>query len=260
MSAAPSAVCQLLTWQNPTATAKVFGAIIAALLLVKINVVNHLFHLAYIGLLVAAAAEYSGKLATGQGFVTKYVGAPKSQSKVFRDSVLPSLATFAEALEAKLHKVVYAQDVESTLKAAGVSYILFKLTSWFSVYSLIFASVILAFTGPFVYQKNQKEIDAAVAQYTKIAKDKSSEYINCAQTKAAPHIEALIKKSGPVGSFIQSKFPTRTAGSTVGATPAEEPTTGFTSGASQFPKVPASTPSVSEVVEEAAEKIPEPSL
>lgn len=260
MSAAPSSACQLLTWQNPVATGKVFGSIIAALLLVKINVVNHLFHLAYIGLLVAAAAEYSGKLATGQGFVTKYAGAPRSHSKVIKDSVLPSLASLAEALEAKLHKVIYAQDIEATLKAAGVSYILFKLTSWFSVYALVFASVVVLFTGPYVYQKNKKEIDAAVAQYTKIAKDKSSEYINCAQTKAAPHIDAFIKKSGPVGSFIQSKFPTRTAGSTVGTAPVEEPTTGFTSGSSQFPKVPASTPSVSEVVDEAEEKVPEPSL
>lgn len=236
-----------------------FGAIVAALLLVKINVVNHLFHLAYLGLLAAAAAEYAGKLATGQGFVTKYAGVPKSHSKVFRESVLPALASFAECLESRLHTVLYAQNIEATLKAAGVSYILFKLTSWFSVYTLLFTAVIAAFTGPFIYQKNQKAIDAAVAQYTKIVKDKSAEYVKCAQTKAAPHVETLIKKSGPVGSFLQSKFPTRTAGSTVGTTPLEEPTTAFTSGSSQFPKVPASTPSVSEVVDESV-KTPEPTL
>lgn len=249
MSAAPSSAYQLLTWKDPVASGKVLGAIVASLLLLKINVVNHLFHLAYIGLLISAAAEYSGKLATGQGFVTKYLGKPKSQSSVLRESVLPSLANLAETLESRFHQVVYAQDIEATLRTAGVSYILFKLTSWFSLYSLVFASVVLAFSVPVVYQKNKKEIDAAVAHYTKLAKE-----------KAAPVLDAVAKKTGPIGSFIQTKFPTRTAGSTVGTSSVEEPSTGYTSGASQFPKVPATNPSVSEVVEDATEKVPEPSL
>ncbi|EEQ39925.1 hypothetical protein CLUG_04053 [Clavispora lusitaniae ATCC 42720] len=246
-----SSATSLLTWKDPVATGKVFGAIIGALLLVKINVANHFFHLAYIGLLAAAAAEYAGKLVTGQGFVTKYVGTPKSHSKVFKESVLPALADASECAEKRLHKIIFAQDIEATLKAAGAAYILFKLTSWFSVYSLIFTSVLLTFSVPLVYQSNKKEIDAAVAQYSKIAKEKSAEYTKIAHDKAAPHIDAFIKKSGPVGNFIQSKFSTRTAGSTVGAKPAQEPATGYSSGSSQFPDVPSAAPSsISEVVDE----------
>lgn len=250
--ASPSSICALLTWKDPVATGKVLAVILAALLSVKINIFNHLFHLAYVGLLVSAAAEYSGRILTGHGFVTKYLGKPKSHSRTFRDSVLPVLADAAEALESHVYRVGFAQDLESTLKAAGISYIMYKLTSWFSLYSLVFAAVLLAFSGPYIYTNNQKEIDAAVAQYTKCAKAKTTELTACAKSKMGPHLDALAKKTGPVGSFIQSKFPTRTAGSTVGpnTTPAT-PSTATTTGASKFPDVPSSAPqTVHEFVDE----------
>lgn len=248
----PASGCELLTWKNPAATGKVFGAIVAALLLVKVNFVNYLFYAAYLGLLVSAAAEYSGKLVVGQGFVTKYRGTPKTYAKCFNDNILPAVADAVSCLESKLQKIVFAQDIELTLKAAGLSYILYKLTSWFSVYSLVFSAVILAFSVPPVYQANKKEIDAAVAQYSKLAKEKTAEFSACAQKKLAPQLEALAQKTGPVGSFIKSKFPTRTAGSTVGAAPAKpvaEPSTGVTSGSSQFPEVPSVTHKV-DIVDE----------
>lgn len=62
----------------------------------------------------------------------------------------------------------------------------------------------------------------------------------------------MIKKTGPVGSFISSKINTRTAGSTVGDSKAtsyegipssvQEPETATTTGSSQFPEVPSSLP------------------
>lgn len=249
-----NSLCYVLGWHDPVATGKLFFSIIAGLILVKVNVVSIGFHALYIALLLSAAAEYIGKLVTGQGFVTKYLGTkPKSQAQTFRKTVLPAIGDFAGAAETEIYKVVFAQDIESTLKAAGVSYILYKLTSWFSVYTLVFATVLLAFSFPPFYQRNKKEIDAAVAQYTKLAKDKASEAYAVAHKKAAPHLETLSKKSGPVGSFLQSKFPTRTAGSTVNSkptAPVAEKTTGVSTGASQFPLVPQSAPSgVSEVEE-----------
>ncbi|GEQ69607.1 hypothetical protein JCM33374_g3279 [Metschnikowia sp. JCM 33374] len=255
-----------------SSSSSVFGAILAGLILVKVNVINLLLHVAYYGLFAAAAAEYSGRVLTGEGFVTKFAGPKKSNSATFRESVLPALSDSAEALEAWVYKVVFAQDIEATLKAGGISYVLSKLTSWFSLYSLIFTSVLLAFSGPYIYQSNKKEIDAAVAEYSKLAKDKTSEYTALAQDKIAPQLEALAKKTGPVGSFIQSKLPTRTAGTTVGShaysstyTPhsgaAAEPSVGVTTGATKFPEVPSHvSPTAPKSVTEAVDATVEPSL
>ncbi|ODV64736.1 hypothetical protein HYPBUDRAFT_115700 [Hyphopichia burtonii NRRL Y-1933] len=261
--------CELLTWKDPVKTGKVFGSIVLALVVFKkVNLFNIFFHLAYIGLLASAAAEYAGKVVTGQGFVTKYKGSTKSYAKYINNDILPHLANFNEEIEGQFQKIVYAHDIETTLKAAGISYVLYKVTSWFSLYTLISIAVVLAFTGPAIYTRNKKEIDAAVAQYTKIAKEKSSEYTQLAQEKAAPHFDALVKKTGPVGAFISSKIPTRTAGSTVGSDKSPsypgietEPSTATTTGASKFPEVPSVNPESSasgsgleEIIDEARAK------
>ncbi|KAM9923512.1 hypothetical protein OXX80_011526, partial [Metschnikowia pulcherrima] len=81
--------------------------------------------------------------------------------------------------------------------------------------------------------------------------------------------------TGPVGSFIQSKLPTRTAGTTVGshayssdykpnsgATPvSEEPSVGVTTGATKFPEVPSHVSQTApQSVTEAVDATIEPNL
>lgn len=159
-----------------------------------------------------------------------------------------------------MQKIIFAHDIEATLKAAGLSYVLYKVTSWLSLYALIATSVVLAFTVPAVYFQNKKQIDAAAAHYSKLAKEKTSEYADLAHKQAAPHIETLIKKTGPVGSFISSKIPTRTAGSTVGSDHSAsfkdipETSTAHTTGASKFPEVPATSGAHPTTVEDVLEQ------
>lgn len=52
-AAAPStSYCDLLTWKDPIKTGKVFGGLVAVLVIFKkVNLFNVFFHLAYIGLL-----------------------------------------------------------------------------------------------------------------------------------------------------------------------------------------------------------------
>lgn len=169
--------------------------------------------------IVAAGAEYAGKLVTGQGLVTKYKPSSKAFASKFNEQVLPTVADFNTKLEARINNIVFAHDIEATLKAAGLSYILYKLTSWFSLYTLLLTSVILTFTVPAGYQANKKEIDAAVHKYSACARARATNLTKQAQTAAAPHLDNLAKKTGPVGDFIAARIPTRTAGSTVGSSP-----------------------------------------
>ncbi|CAH2350660.1 reticulon-like protein 1 [[Candida] railenensis] len=269
-----SNLSSLLTWENPAQTGKVFGGIVATLIVFKfVNLLNVFFHLSYLGLIAAAAAEYAGKLVTGQGFVTKYKPATKSFAAKLNNEALPLIADFNLKLESEVQKIIYAHDLETTLKAAGVSYILYKLTSWFSLYTLLVTSVILTFTVPAGYFHNKKQIDAAVHKYSECAKAQASELYQKGHKAAAPHFDTLIKKTGPVGSFISSKIPTRTAGSTVGESPAayankiDETPSATTTGASKFPEVPQTTASVVDEAEglkaevtKATGEVPAPNL
>lgn len=135
----------------------------------------------------------------------------------------------------------------------------------FSLYTLITIVVVLAFTVPAVYVRNKKEIDAAIAQYSKLAKEKTAEYTKLAQDKAAPQLEALAEKTGPIGAMIKNYLPTRTAGSTVGDNrdvsfegSSSAASTGASTGASKFPDVPSTGLSgTQEFVDETKSTIPE---
>ncbi|KAI5955052.1 hypothetical protein KGF54_001613 [Candida jiufengensis] len=217
------ATFNLLTWKDPIYTGKIFGSIIFGLIIFKtINWVNIIFHLSYILLLITAAAEYSGKLITGKGFVTNYKqrSPDSSIAKKFNNEILPIIGSLNIEIETQLKKIFYASDIETTLKASGISYILYKLTSYVSLFNLFVASIILVFTIPFVYTHHKKEIDAAVTKYTNVAKSQISELTTKAHKAAGPRFDEFIKKLGPVGEFVQSKIPTRTAGSTVGTSKA----------------------------------------
>lgn len=211
-------VYQLITWQDPVKTGKVFGSIILTLLAFKVgNPINWFFHIAYIGFILAAVAEYGGKLINGQGFVSKYKPpAHKNIAPKLKSDVFPALADAIGKFEDKLYRVVYAQDFECTLRAAAMLYLIFKLTSWFSIFTLIFLAVVGVFTVPAFYVRNKKEIDAVVSQYYRLIKSKTAEATADIRKQAQPFVDNLAKKSGPLGNFVQLKFPTRTAGSTVG--------------------------------------------
>lgn len=254
----PMTTCQFFGWQYPLYTGKFLALIVAALLAVKINFATYFFNIAYLTLLAAAAGEYSGNLLTGQGFVTKYLGAPQSYADCFRAHALPVIGNAFETLEKTVTSLIYVNSLEKTLKAAGVAYILHKVTAFVSVYALIWAGVVFMFSFPPFYQTYQDEIDAAVAQYSKIITAQIKEGAAAAKAKICPIVSPLIEKTGPIGAFLQSKFPVRTAGSTVGEADvtksAAEPSAAFTSGASKFPEVPSTE--VKSTVTEVEEKAP----
>lgn len=206
--------CQLLTWKDPIKSGQVFGGIVFALISIKtINLINVIFRLGAVTLFVAAAAEYAGKLTTGVGFVTRF--RPEYQKSDIPAKYASHVATVLEKLQLESQKILYAKDIEVTLKSAGICYFMYKLTALISLWSLAFLSVITAFTVPALYEKYQKEIDTAVADYSKLAKEKALDVQKQAYEKAGPMLEQAESKMGPVGAFIRSKVPVRTASSTV---------------------------------------------
>ncbi|KAI5965828.1 uncharacterized protein KGF55_001191 [Candida pseudojiufengensis] len=269
------AFINLLTWKNPIYTGKIFGSILFGLIIFKtINWIKIIFHLSYILLLISASIEYLGKLITGKGFITNYKLRTANQksgnvsiAKKFNNEILPIIGSINIEIEEFLKKIFYASDIETTLKSSGISYILFKLTTYISLFNLFVISIILLFTLPFIYTNNKKEIDSAIAKYTDFTKTKIEELTSQAHKSAGPYLNDLIKKLGPIGEFIQQKIPTRTAGSTVGNSkatsygtaadthgstttpsgstttttkPSTETSTGVSTGRSQFPNAPTS--------------------
>lgn len=243
--------CPLLTWKNPVETGKVLASIVVVLVVLKtVNVIPVFFYTLAGSLALSAVVEYVSVLVTGTGIVSKYRPTKATFGPCFKENVLPQLASAVNLGEHIVQVTVFSVDPVATLKTAGVAYILYKVTSWFSIFTIVATSVALAFSVPYIYSTYQKEIDSAVTEYSSLAQDKADEYYKLAHKKAAPYANQFVEKTGPVGSFVKAKFPTRTAGSTVNsskypaaassASATSTTTSATTTGASKFPDVPES--------------------
>lgn len=218
----------LLTWKDPIKTGKVFGTLVVSLIVLKsVNLLSLFFRLGSIALISSAIAEYAGKLVTGTGFVTRYRPSYNKTFSIKTSNFLQSFSKDLPALEEEGQKLLYSFNIENTLKASGLFYILYKITSWLSLYKLIFISTVLTFTLPAIYENYQDEINEAVVKFSGIAKEKAGEYSQIASEKAAPYLKQADEKLGPVSKFIKQKYQVRTASTTVG----EQNASAFTSGA-----------------------------
>ncbi|ODV85913.1 hypothetical protein CANARDRAFT_27986 [[Candida] arabinofermentans NRRL YB-2248] len=240
--------CALLTWEDPAKSGKVFGGIIGSLLLFKyVNLVKVISWLGFWGLAISLITEYGSKKFTGQGLVTKLK--PKYVTVVAQttDKYATHVATILGKYEIAVQDLIYSVDFENTLKATATFFAIFQLSKLFSLWTALFISTLIAFTVPFAYLKNKTQVDKAVETYGKLAKDKALELIEIAKEKSGPALKSVETKLGPVSSFIKSKIPVRTAGSTVGeSTPATTTSTTTTT----TTKIPETTQINTPVIDE----------
>lgn len=208
----------LLTWKDPKKSAITLGSILSFLLLIKyVNLVSLFFRLSTFVLLISAVAEYVGKVLTGTGFVSKFKPQPKACVGEVADYYAPHVVTILKKIEIQTQSLYTSVDVETTVRAGILSFFLYKLTSIFSLWSLIFTVTVLAFTVPPVYLANKEVIDKNILKGVDFGKAKASEAYKTAEEKFGPQIEKAKKAAAPVLNLIESKLPVRTAGTTVGS-------------------------------------------
>ncbi len=210
----------LLSWKDPVASAKVAGGIIGGLLVYRYtDFVSWFFYISAYVLAVSALAEYIGKVATGEGFVSRFKPVQTTHIGDFLEAHAQIFAKAFKNCEIQLQNLFTSVSIETTLKAAIVSYVLYQLTSFLSVWTIAFTSTILAFTLPVAYASNKEVVDSSVKQYSELAKAQSLKAYNTIKTQAEPHLKKVEEKIAPLTDFVKSKIPVRTAGSTVKSTP-----------------------------------------
>lgn len=253
--------CDILLWKNPVETGKIFGGALIALLIVKkVDLVSLFLKLLYTVLFASASVEFLSKLVLNKGLVTTY-GLKECPNvagtiKPYVDEALKQLPVY----QAKFRQLLFASSPERSFKAAGVVYASQKLISLMSLWTIALIATIGTFTVPIIYQTYQKEIDQAVDQAVTVTKAKSAEYQKLVQEKATPYVKQLDEKLAPVTGFVKSKIPQSrtTPESTTAKLAAEvplEPTpsaSATTSGAS-FPSVPKTD--LKQSVQEVSDKI-----
>ncbi|CCD24161.1 Rtn1p NDAI_0C05020 [Naumovozyma dairenensis CBS 421] len=204
--------CDILLWRNPIESGKLFGGLLVSLLVLKkVNLITFFLRAAYTILLTTGSIEFISKLFLGQGLITKY-GIKECPNTVgFLKPKIDEILKQLPVKQAKMRKLVFAYSPKNTFKAAIVLFLLHKLFSWFSVWTLLFVGVISAFTLPITYKIYQKEIDTILTQLCQLLKQKSNELSKVACEKSKPCLEKLEKKCAPLCNLIRNKLPASTS-------------------------------------------------
>ncbi|GME96545.1 unnamed protein product [Ambrosiozyma monospora] len=191
--------CGLLTWKNPIESAKVFFGIIITLTLFKyVNVVSLVLYASTLVLAASAFAEFVGRKVTGQGLISKLRPQNTTYLGSFADTYASHFVKFVKNFELFLQDVIYSRDVETTAKFSALAFIFYKLTSWFSLWSLSVFFTVVLFTIPPLYLGNKTLIDDSAIKYSKLARDQAGIHYGKARTLAAPHLSKLDAKFAPV--------------------------------------------------------------
>lgn len=237
--------CDILLWKNPVETGKYFfGSLVALLILKKVNLLTFLLRVLYTVFLTTGTVEFVSKLVLGQGLVTKY-GIKECPNTV--GFLKPHIDEFLKQLpvkQAKMRGLVFAHVPKSTFKAAAVAFALHRFFSWFSVWTILFAADILAFSLPVVYKTYQKEIDAHVETCCAQAKKECDKYSKIACDKVRPHLEKL----GPLAKLCQSSSaaPEATSAKLAADVPLETSAASATTTGADLPSVPAAAASATQ--------------
>lgn len=107
----------LLSWENPRATAISYATIVAAIFVVRyVPITRYALKLAYMVLGITAAAELVGKLALGQGIASKM--RPRRYYTIPRETLESTLGDIEELVNffvIEFQRIVFAENVYATV-------------------------------------------------------------------------------------------------------------------------------------------------
>lgn len=135
---------------------------------------------------------------TNDGIISRYKINCDDYKDCFTKTMVPSMNQFFLCLFKSIEKVFLVEDLKCSLKASGVLYILYKLTSWFSIASLLFFFIIMIFTLPFGYTQYKKEIDSCITTICCSMKNVFFQQKSLVQKKLEPYVNKFAKKVKPM--------------------------------------------------------------
>ncbi|KAJ4416956.1 hypothetical protein N0V85_002040 [Neurospora sp. IMI 360204] len=161
---------ELLSWNNPRASAIAYVSIVAAILSVRyFDVLRLGFKLTWMVLGVSVAAELAGKTILNQGFTTQL--RPRKYytvSKETLDSAIGDVHELVNFFVIEAQRVLFAENVYVSGFVALAAFFAYYLVKIVPYWGLALIGTTLAFLGPLVYKTNKEVIDAQLHRASEI--------------------------------------------------------------------------------------------
>ncbi|KAK0714870.1 Reticulon-domain-containing protein [Lasiosphaeris hirsuta] len=183
---------ELLSWNNPRASAIAYASIVSLIFSVRyLDVFRWGFKLTWMVLAITIAAEVAGKALVNNGFATqlrprKYYTVPRQTL----DAMIGDVHELVNFFVIEAQRILFAENISASAAAALGAFLSYYLVKIVPYWGLALISTTVVFFAPLVYTTNQELIDSQLKHASEIVNAQTSQLRKVAvqQTEQATQI------------------------------------------------------------------------
>ncbi|KAK3374444.1 Reticulon-domain-containing protein [Lasiosphaeria ovina] len=174
---------ELLSWNNPRASAIAYASIISLIFSVRyLDIFRWGFKLTWMVLAITIAAEVSGKTLLNSGFATqlrprKYYTVPREKL----DAMIGDVHELVNFFVIESQRILFAENIYASAAAALGAFLSYYLVKIVPYWGLALISTTVIFFAPLIYKSNQELIDSQIKHASEIVEAQTSQLRTVAQ-------------------------------------------------------------------------------
>ncbi|KAI1823607.1 Reticulon-domain-containing protein [Xylaria intraflava] len=156
-----SVFSELVSWNNPRASAITYTSIVALILAVRyLDVIRYFFKLTWMALGVTVLAEVTGRAVLGHGLATQF--RPRKYYTISRetlDTMVGDINEFVNFFVIEAQRIFFAENVPVSSTAAAGAFLSYFLAGVVPYWGLALIGTTVVFFAPLIYTTNKELID-----------------------------------------------------------------------------------------------------
>ncbi|PHH60774.1 hypothetical protein CDD81_1171 [Ophiocordyceps australis] len=243
---------ELLSWNNPRASALAYVSIVSFILAARyLDVIRWALKMSWMALAVTSSAEAAGKVVLNHGIASQM--RPRRYYTVSRatlDKMIGDVNELVNFFIIEAQRILFAENIGASVAAFVAAFVLYHLAKLVPYWGLAIMATTVTFFVPLVYKSNQEVIDSQIKNASEMIGAQTAQFRNVAQ-KQANHLTTVSKQyagdyTGKVQEMLRGRGATPTAASTKPSLPDVQPE--FPSPPEEEPQKPSLHMSQSEVL------------
>ncbi|EMR66945.1 hypothetical protein MGN70_009780 [Eutypa lata] len=168
---------ELLSWNNPRASAIAYAAIVSLIFAARyLDVVRYTFKLTWMVLGVTVLSEVAGKAILNNGLTTqlrprKYYTVPRETL----DALIGDVHELVNFVIMEVQRILFAENVPVSAAAAIGAFISYYLVKIVPYWGLALISTTVVFFAPLIYATNQELIDHYIKEASDVVNSQSEQ-------------------------------------------------------------------------------------
>jgi len=196
----------LLSWQNPRATALSFISIVLFIFGTRyLPILRWSFKILAYSLGLTASAEVAGRVVLKQGLASSF--RPKKYYTIPKESLEASLEDVEQLINffiIEFQRILFAENLANTVAAFVAAFLGYWLIKWLPLWGLSLIAVSSLYLGPLIYANNKEVIDEQLTNVSQIINQQATQVQDLAAHHTARATETVKAYTADYSAKAQS--------------------------------------------------------